>query len=198
MGHGVVVRDVRYRSFEIAWQRKWEHTYTCWQVPLPLLINQLQRTCRLIIMGFSRHALMRNKTSRTRNTGEYRQYSSFPYSQHWRVPTVFLTILTSTDGSIASKSRIGGCYVSYGIIITIVTYPYQYYLYLVLENNVLHEKRKKTVFLRILYVHTEYKVPSGTYRGGSGARTDWKTCSMMRLVSYAYDIVLRRYDISVL
>ena len=37
-------------------------------------------------------------------------------------------------------------------------------LYLLdLENNVLHEERKKNVFLRIMYVHAEYTWQTATF-----------------------------------
>ena len=58
------------------------------------------------------------------------------------MPAVILEILTSTDGSIASIFRSRGCYVSYGIIITIVSYLWYLY-FVVLEIYVLHAKRKK-------------------------------------------------------
>ena len=73
-------------------------------------------------------------------------------------------MLASTDGIIASISRIRGCYASYGIIITIVSYLW--YLYLVVEKNVLHEigeKKKKSVFPCVMYVHTEYTRHTATF-----------------------------------
>ena len=55
-----------------------------------------------------------------------------------------------TDGSIANTSRLRGCYVSYGIIITIVTYL-QYLYSVVLENYYVARKKKiENVFLRIM------------------------------------------------
>ena len=48
-----------------------------------------------------------------------------------------------------------GCYVSYGMVITSVSYLWYLYL-VVLQKNALHEKRKKSVFPRIMYVHIEY------------------------------------------
>ena len=142
MGHGVVVQDVRHNSsFEIAWQRKWEHL-AFWYIAVVYL---LANTGTTIDRGTNCKVL----------AGSLLWVSHHIRSCVTKLPV--LAILAqywlSTDGSIASISRTRGCYVSCGIIITIVSYLW--YLYLVLEKNALHEKRKKSVFPRIMYVHAE-------------------------------------------